>query len=288
MSSKNALEFINSIASFLKEHSIPDAEREAALLFTFATGIDRVSLYRDNPAVTEGAQKRLTEMITRRARREPIQYIIGHVEFFGLRIHVGPGVLIPRPETELLVEESLRQISVKKSGEKTLCVLDLCTGSGCIALAMAKKLPSARVVGVDSSPDALNYARENALKNGIGNITFLEGPLFEPVKGMTFDAILSNPPYIKGADMEALAPEIRDWEPGGALDGGTDGLHFYRLILKDAGSYLKPGGFIALETGAGQSESVALIARENELSPIKTIKDYAGIERVIVFERAAL
>lgn len=288
MSSKNALEFINSIASFLKEHSIPDAEREAALLFTFATGIDRVSLYRDNPAVTEGAQKRLNEMITRRARREPIQYIIGHVEFFGLRIHVGPGVLIPRPETELLVEESLRQISVKKSGEKTLCVLDLCTGSGCIALAMAKKLPSARVVGVDSSPDALTYARENALKNGIGNITFLEDPLFEPVKGMTFDAILSNPPYIKSADMEALAPEIRDWEPGGALDGGTDGLRFYRLILKDAGSYLKPGGFVALEMGAGQSESVALIARENGLSPIKTIKDYAGIERVIVFERAAL
>jgi release factor glutamine methyltransferase len=219
-------------------------------------------------------------MLMRRTGREPLQYIIGHVDFYGLRIEVGPGVLIPRPESELVVQEALRRLAQNPSPR----VLDLCTGSGCLALSIARNLAGARLYGTDLSEEALRYAEKNARLNGIANVTFLKGPLFEPVRGMRFDAVVSNPPYVKSADMESLEPEIRLWEPLNALDGGQDGLNFFREILPASPRYLEPGGLVILEMGEGQARDVEGIARASGLDPVSVIKDLAGVERVMVLQ----
>jgi release factor glutamine methyltransferase len=216
-------------------------------------------------------------MLARRQRREPIQYILGEVEFYGLRIRVGPGVLIPRPETELLVEETLRRLSARPTPR----VLELCTGSGCVALAVARAIPGARVFATEISGDALRRAEGNAALNGIENVTFLQGSLFEPVEGEKFDAVLSNPPYVKTGEIEGLAPEIRDWEPFTALDGGEDGLHFYREIIPQAGEYLSPGGVLIVEMGAALAPGVAEIAGEEGLRALEPLRDWGGCDRVM-------
>ena len=167
-------------------------------------------------------------------------------------------------------------------------ILDLCTGSGCLALALAKHFPDAKVYGTDISATAIRYAKENAELNGIGNAVFLKGSLYEPLKqlisGMPlkFDVIVSNPPYIKSNDIANLQPEIKNWEPKNALDGGEDGLRYYREIFSDARRYLMPGGVIFIEIGEGQAEDVSGIARSNHFKNISVIKDYAGIKRIIV------
>ena len=160
-------------------------------------------------------------------------------------------------------------------------ILDLCTGSGCIALALAKAFPDARVYGTDMSADALGYAKENAGLNNIKNIIFLKGDLFKPVKDMQFDMIVSNPPYIRKDDMKLLQPEIRDWEPVAALDGGEDGLDYYRKIISGAGDYLKENGFLMLEIGMGQSDPIRKMAEDEGFANIQILKDYAGIDRIV-------
>jgi release factor glutamine methyltransferase len=224
------------------------------------------------------------------------------VEFHGLKIRVGQGVLIPRPETELLAEEVIKAISTSNPPftKSELKILDLCTGSGCLALAIAKHFPDAEVYGTDISKDAIRYAKENARLNDIRNVTFLKGSLFEPLKqimfsdvqSFKFDVIVSNPPYIRSGDMPNLQPEINKWEPRNALDGGGDGLRYYRTILSEAPKYLTPpcpplprggwgGGVIFLEIGEGQAEEVLVIAMQNGFCNISVIKDYAGIERIV-------
>ncbi|MBI5025838.1 MAG: peptide chain release factor N(5)-glutamine methyltransferase, partial [Nitrospirae bacterium] len=241
----------------------------------------------------------------------------------GLRIRVGHGVLIPRPETELLVEEAIkietrdkrqetskynnsslvtRHSSLEKSLvtchsslEKSLVtrhlslkILDLCTGSGCIAIALAKKFPEAQVYGTDTSEIALGYAEKNAEINGVKNVTFLKGPLFQPIAKLGhFDLIVSNPPYIVSQEIKGLPQEIKDWEPLNALDGGTDGLDFYRAIINDAGKFLSESGCIALELGAGQADKVAGIMLSAGFSEIKISRDYAGIERIVISQKPA-
>ena len=203
-----------------------------------------------------------------------------------MKIKVVQGVLIPRPETELLAEEVIKLFAVHPS---PFNALDLCTGSGCLALAIAKHFPDARVYGVDISKDAIRYAKENAELNGIRNAIFLNGSLFEPLGQLlthnssllTFDVIVSNPPYIRSGDISNLQPEINKWEPRNALDGGEDGLSYYRKILSDARRYLMPGGVIFLEIGEGQAEEVSSIAMQNGFYNISTIKDYACIERIV-------
>jgi release factor glutamine methyltransferase len=176
------MELMQEISIRLEDAGIPDAGREAELLVTHFSGIDRTALWRDRPTLDDEQLRQIEDALARRLGREPLQYIIGEVEFWGLEITVGPGVLIPRPETELLVEEVLRHVDEQSLND----VLDLCTGSGCLALALARELPHARVTGTDISHDALNFATRNAIINGIANVRFMEGPLFGPVEGELF------------------------------------------------------------------------------------------------------
>jgi release factor glutamine methyltransferase len=268
----NALEAMHTAAERLTALGIPDAEKEAELIITAGLGVDRVSLYRDDPPLGWEDPRILDKMLRRREKREPLQYILGEVEFYGLRIKVGPGVLIPRPETELLVVEAIKRLSDNPAPR----VLELCTGSGCVALAVARGLPEAQVIATENSKEALRYALENAALNGVENAAFLSGSLFGPVVGQTFDAVLSNPPYIRTGDIDTLAPEIKNWEPREALDGGPEGLDFYREIIPKARDYLNTGGALIVEMGAALAPGVAEIAEKEGMRPLPPLRDWGG------------
>lgn len=286
----NAADSLRGISSALIVCGIEDAARESEIIFTGCTGFDRLALYRDQLTLSETQASDIRVFLDRRKAREPLQYIVGHTDFYGLEIKVGPGVLIPRPETELLVEEVIKIVSSQQAKSKIqnpkskINILDLCTGSGCIAVALAKHFPAATVYGTDISGKALEYAEENAKTHNAGNVIFLKGNLYEPVKTMKFDLVISNPPYIRRPDIIKLQPEIREWEPFEALDGGDDGLIFYRRILSEACGYLKKGGVMLLEIGKGQARDVARIAEDSGLKCVSVIKDYAGIERHLRLE----
>jgi release factor glutamine methyltransferase len=281
--------------------------REAEMLVTGALDMTRAALYSKDLEISKEDSDRIDSFADRRVKGEPMSYIIGYVEFLGLRIEVGKGVLIPRPETELLVEEALKQISAtissrqsavsnkESSGggsqgaapqEPVITVLDLCTGSGCIAIALDKALSKSAVCGIDSSEAALSYAVRNAEINNVSNVIFIKGDLFAPLeKGPEFDLVISNPPYIRCGAMDKLQIEIRDHEPGEALDGGEDGLDFYRRIFADAPDFMKDPGLLMLEIGAGQADDIRTLAVDAALKDIQFIKDYSGIERIFIGRR---
>jgi len=288
----NAIDGLKEISSVLKGCGLEDTYREAEVILDYL-GIGKVALYRDNPVLSGIQMEQLKKVADRRRRSEPLQYIMGHVDFCGLKIKVGPGVLIPRPETELLAEEAIEAVkrnalcvinkdyNLSPITHHPLRILDLCTGSGCLALAIAKNFEDCSVVGIDLSETALEYARENAKINGIRNVTFRRGDLYEPVRGDKFDIIVSNPPYIKRGDINGLAAEIKNWEPIEAIDGGEDGLRFYRAALSRAADYLFKGGSFIFELGQGEMEAVREMAAEAGLMFVCVTKDYAGIERVL-------
>jgi release factor glutamine methyltransferase len=301
----NALSKLINAMEFLEKSGIDNAGREAELIISYCLNIDRVALYKDNPLISEKFISKIDELLRRRAKREPLQYILGYTEFCGLKIKVGKGVLIPRPETELLVEEAVKIVgsllpthpspsrgegkgggenSSKITGHRSLSILDFCTGSGCIALALAKEFPDAQVYGTDISEIAIRYAKENAKLNKIKNVAFIKGSLFKPVKKSlnTFDLIVSNPPYIKKNDIKNLQIEIKDWEPVKALDGGEDGLDYYRAIIPEAKNYLKECGCLMFELGVSQANGVRKMAEDAGFMDISITKDYAGIERILV------
>ncbi len=273
-----ALEKFREVSRLLKSFGIEDAPKEAEILITYATGIDKTSLYSGKYEITEEDAKRIDSIVIRRSRREPLQYILGYVEFLGLRFNLGRGVLIPRPETEILAQEAIRTLKNKKG-----YVLDLCTGTGCIAIAIAKNFPEVTIFGIDISEVALRYAEENARLNNTMNIRFVRGDLYEPLRSMIpmvgFDLIVSNPPYIRSDDIKSLQPEIKDWEPLEALNGGHDGLYYYRRILGECRDFLAEDGTVLLEVG--DSKGVIDIATENNLKVLSIIKDLSGIERVV-------
>ncbi len=287
-----ALDKLKEAKELLESSSIEDAAREAEMIIAHCLMTDRATLYRDNPEIPRELIAKIDRLLKRRAKREPLQYILGSVEFFGLKIKVRRGVLIPRPETELMAEEAVKIISnfkinppippLQKGGKGGFRFLDLCTGSGCLALALAKEFPAAHVYGTDTSEVAITYASKNAVLNGIRNVTFMKGSLFETVKDLTFNFIISNPPYIKRKEIESLQPEIKDWEPRDALDGGKDGLDYYRLIIPTVKNYLKKGGYLMLELGINQADAVKRMAEDTGLKDITLIKDYAGIDRILV------
>ena len=281
------LELLRKSTEYLEQNGIDDALSEAEMLVFHAVTMDRLDAYIDNPEIRSADSAKVRRLLQRRIKGEPVQYIIGHIEFLGLCIRVGKGVLIPRPETELLVEEVISAVSGQQSAvssktAKSLSLLDLCTGSGCIALSLAREFPDAEVYGTDLSKEALAYARKNAKANNIKNTCFSQGSLFQPVKGKRFDIITANPPYIRRDEIETLQREVRDWEPVAALDGGMDGMDFYRAILSSAGGFLKPNGFIFLELGYDQAEGVQKIARAEGFREATVINDYAGIGRILV------
>ena len=280
------LDAVRESSEYLEKSGIEDFFVDAELLVFHAAGMDRLTAFTENPEVGKDLSRKINRLLCRRAKGEPIQYIIGHVEFLGLKINVGKGVLIPRPETELLAQEAIETARSKKSDLREIPrILDLCTGSGCIALALAREFPGATVYGSDVSKTAIRYARMNAGLNHIRNAAFVAGSLFGPVKrDVLFDIIVSNPPYIRAADIGGLQREIREWEPVEALDGGEEGLDFYRKILPAAIGYLREKGEILIELGFGQARDVTEMARESGFKNVVTKKDYAGIERILKAE----
>lgn len=276
-----ALDKLREVSRLLRSHDIEDAPKEAEILITETLCIDKASLYSGRYEISESDSKRIDSFLLRRLKREPLQYILGHVEFLGLRFNVGRGVLIPRPETEILALEAIRILKNRKDSKPS--ILDLCTGSGCIAITIAKHFPDAFVWGIDTSDTALRYAQENALLNDAKNVIFLKGDLYEPLRlmnsQMKFDMIVSNPPYIKTEDIKSLQPEIKDWEPVEALNGGEDGLECYRRIIGECKDFLADNGVLLLEVG--DSKGVIEIAKSNNLRIVTVIKDLSGIERVL-------
>lgn len=276
-----ALEKFREVSRLLKTFGIEDASKEAEILITETLGINKTSLYSGRHEISESDSKRIDSFVLRRSKREPLQYILGHIDFLGLRFNLGRGVLIPRPETEILAEEAIKILKNKKA--ESASVLDLCTGSGCIAITIAKHFSNASVFGIDISDTALRYAEENALLNDVKNVIFLKGDLYEPLRlinpQMRFDMIVSNPPYVRSEDIRSLQPEIKDWEPVEALNGGEDGLEYYRKILEGCKEFLVDGGDLLLEVG--DIRGVIEIARSHNLRIVSVIKDLSGIDRVI-------
>lgn len=225
--------------------------------------------------VSEKERREYEDLIQRRLNSVPLQEILGSQNFFGYEIRVNRSVLTPRPETEQLVELVLRELERKKNP----AVLDLCTGSGCIAVAIAGERPDAFVTGADISAEVLEIAKENGDKNRV-RIDWKRSDLFTDLTGC-FDGIVSNPPYIPAQEVPTLDREVRDYDPILALDGGKDGLDFYRRIAEQAQAFLKPKGMLFLEIGDGQAESVQNILIEAGWSDVKWYRDYAGRERMI-------
>jgi release factor glutamine methyltransferase len=278
---------------FLAERGAEDAARDAVELLCLAAGCDRARLYAyPDESVPDAAAARFRDFLHRRARHEPIQYIAGTWEFMGLTFRVDRSVLIPRPDTECLAECVLRAVRARAPGEEPPRILDLCTGSGCVAVCLAFFLRSAHIVATDISAAALALARENAALNGLADrLTFLEGDLFAALPNAAsaprFDVICANPPYIPEEEIPGLMPDVRLYEPELALNGGPDGLGFYRRIAEGAPRYLRPGGTLAVEVGAGQAADVAAIfAGRAELTAISTVRDLSGLERVVFARRA--
>ena len=230
-------------------------------------------------AVAENVAAEIESAAAKCANGIPLQHIIGSGEFMGLRFKVNSDVLIPRPDTEILVAKALEFI---ENSNKNLKVLDLCTGSGCIAISIANSTENTDVSASDISEKALAVAKENALLNNQEKrITFYHGSFFEPFKSNEkFDIIVSNPPYIPTDDIQELDDCVKNHEPMSALDGGSDGLYAYREIIKAAPFYLNKNGHILFEVGIGQAEDVAELLKEN-FTDIKTVHDYGGIERVV-------
>jgi release factor glutamine methyltransferase len=283
------IETINKAAARLSAHKVDNPRWDAELLLCHVLGRDRAWLLTHMQDQIDGQSLRQYERaIDRRAVREPLQYITGKQEFWGLPFKVTPDVLIPRPETEFVVEATLKVVSMAISP----VIIDVCTGSGCIAISLAKELLNAQVFATDRSEQALGIARENARMNQVADrIRFLFGDLFMPVKELDLqgkiDVIAANPPYIPMGDLAALQPEVRDFEPEMALIAGPQGTEIGTAIIQQAPAFLKQGGSLIMEMGMGQTAGFSAIINETgDYKTIEIIKDLAGIERVLVARKA--
>jgi release factor glutamine methyltransferase len=278
-------------AGFLRDAGIDSAQIDAEVLLRHVLGVEKTQLYSalDEP-LSAGHRLRFQETLERRMRREPVAYIIGRREFWSLDFVVMPEVLIPRPETELLVEVALNRLKCTRGG--TPNILDLGTGSGIIAICLAKERREANIVAVDIASSALGVARINSRRHGVSErIELIHGDLFAALgaKKRLFDLIVSNPPYIRTGELSLLAPEISEWEPATALDGGLDGIEYYRRIIKEAHGYLASGSSIVLEIGSDMAPVVTeLFARSGCYGPAVVYQDYAGKDRVIAATKAPL
>ena len=270
--------------SRLRDNGIESPRFDADLLLTHVLGTNRALLlaHLDRPLSPE-QQARFHKLVARRADREPLAYLLGHREFYGLDFLVDPRVLIPRPETEHLVEEALR---LAARLPPSLRLADVGTGSGAIAVALAVHLPQATVYALDASAEALAMAAANAQRHGVsGRVRCLAGDLLTPLPEAVH-LIVANLPYVARDEWAALAPEIREHEPRQALDGGPDGLNLIRRLLATAPSHLWPGGAVLLEIGAGQGAAVIALARRHfPQAAVRLLPDYAGLDRVVVVSK---
>lgn len=253
---------------------VEEAAVDAWLLFSYDKKVDRTWYLLNRTQRASGEeQEAYLKLIARRCERVPLQHITGEQEFMGLPFRVTPDVLIPRQDTEVLVEECLRHLAPGN------IFLDLCTGSGCILVSLLHYAKGTFGTGADLSGKALAVAKGNVEANGV-EARLVQGDLFEPVTD-TFDLIVSNPPYIASAEIETLAPEVREHEPRMALDGTADGLFFYRRIVQESPSYLKEGGWLCMEIGYDQGAAVRQLMEARGFATVSVIKDLAGLDRVV-------
>ena len=271
------LKLLRWTADYFAGRGIDSPRLDAELLLAETLGLDRVGLYLnfERPLQAEELAA-YREKVRRRAGREPLAYVLGRTEFWSLPFKVTSAVLVPRPDTELLVEEALKRLPAA-----TARLLDVGTGSGALAIALAHERPGCTVTAIDVSPAALAVATENARANGVAErVAFIEADLAALPAG-PFDLVVANPPYIPTGDLPALMPEVRDFEPQLALDGGGDGLDACRALARQAGTVLAPGGWLLVEIGIGQAEAVRGLLTAAGLTDIFTARDLSGIERVV-------
>jgi len=285
------LELLNWSTNCLKDHRIESPRLNAELLLARSLNLSREELYiHFNGQLKEKEKETMKGLIERRISGEPLQYILGHQEFWSIDFKVDPRVLIPRPETELLVEQTLLILSENPFGSIPYA-LEIGTGTGAVAISLAKEVRDLFLVATDISGDALLLAKENAQSAGVlDRVKFVNGDLFEPFHLFggreSFDLILSNPPYITLSEIDELPKEVRDHEPVIALNGGEDGLDFYRRIVSQASFYLRRRGWLLLEVGQGQSPIVSgLIEERGDFLKLERIPDLFGLERVVKAQR---
>ena len=270
---------LQAVEAFEKA-GVPDPRIDAELILCHLTGMNRMSMLMQGATeLTSEQEQRFSSLLLSRTQRKPLQYLLGTQAFYGLDFQVDSRVLIPRQETETLCEWGISHLRRLKQPR----ALDLCTGSGAIAVTLKHECPHADVTAADLSTDALAVASSNAKLNQT-DIRFVQGDLWQPVEGEVFDMILSNPPYIPTQDCETLQQEVIQ-EPRMALDGGADGLDFYRRIANGALSHLAPGGLIAVEVGISEAQDVASLFTNAGLHDVQIIKDLYGVERIVSARR---
>ena len=271
------LELIQRTADYFERQGVDSPRLTIELMLTHVLKCKRLELYLQfEREIGEPNLGQLREMVRRRASGEPLQYVLGVASFYGLEFAVDKRVLIPRPETELLADYVVKNMATART------IVDLGTGSGVVAIALAKNLSAANVLAVDASGDALEVARANAAKHE-AKVGFFQGDLFEPLPpDLKFDVIVSNPPYIPSSEIASLAPEIRDYEPRAALDGGPDGLAVITRIVRESKARLTPGGRVVVELGAGQHDAAQRIFLDNGFRVEKMIADLQGHQRMLV------
>lgn len=279
-------ETLREASERLRAASVPNDLLDAQTLLAEAIGKDRTYLIINfNGQLSEDLLSKFRAMVNRRAAGEPLQYITGHQEFFGLDFDVTPDVLIPRPETELIVEETIR--IVQQDGIANPVIVDVGAGSGCISVALAREMSDARVIASDISEAALRVARRNAARHELEDrVGFVASDLLDAFTEEDFaDFILSNPPYVSEEETHSLQREVRDWEPLLALTDSNDGLSIYRRLLKDAPSRLKPGGHLICEMGYTQSEKISTMIDRQIWGGARLLDDLQGIPRTIVLRK---
>jgi release factor glutamine methyltransferase len=275
------LEVVRKSAEFLAGKGIESPRLNAELIVGHALGLARMQLYLQfERSLSEAEAGKIRSLVIRRGQREPLQHLIGSVEFFGLKLKVDRRALIPRPETEFLVE----MIVGRRADSPPKSVLDLGTGTGAIALALAGKWPEATVTAIDSREEALELARENAVSTGLDSrVSFLKSDWFGSIAAdARFELAIANPPYLSKAELASSAVEVRDHEPAGALVSGEDGIGDIRAILRAAPAHLAPGGLLALETGMDQHALIRRIAEEYGWSGTESIRDLSGRDRYVL------
>ena len=303
------LEAIQKSAGFLAKKGVDSPRLQTELLLAHLMNMPRMKLYLNFERTLLAAElDALRELVKRRGQREPLQHIVGSTSFFGLEIAVNRHVLVPRPETELVAELGWQFLTSHDIGagspplpaapppagagphnvtRRASTALDFGTGSGCIAIALAAKCQKAQIVAMDVSAEALVVAKQNAARNGVMQwIQFVQGGSFAALPaGMRFDLIISNPPYIPTTEIQSLQPEVRDYDPRAALDGGLDGLDFYRMFASNAAEWLKPDGKLMLEFGDGQADAVRRMF-EAQLWIVEAVKpDYSHRPRILIARR---
>lgn len=275
-----------TVINILTHCQIPNPVKEAEALFKEVLNIPKTTLHSKPTNLTDEQTHTLKQAIARRLAGEPLQYITGRVDFMGLELEVGQGVLIPRPETELLAEIVLKVSFTALKNNPKPYVLDLCTGSGCLAIYFALQLPHATVIASDISLDALKFAHKNLTRYNCGNVSLLASDLFDGIKETTkFNLIVCNPPYVKSSEIKQLQSEVSKYEPHISLDGGEDGMDFYRKILCKAKEYLHTDSLIAFEIGHNQGEMLSCIAKANGFGLVQIYKDYSACDRVALISK---